>query len=146
MASKDISDLVVCQEAAEWMADRTYNLIERLQASTGEHVKVCYAAAERACDRGLLEYGVSIRVPWLTDKGKALVAAAITPTCTGHAAALQWQAGGGIGFPVVPEGGLVYPNAGDTSRIDIKFQDGSWLILQIGSVDRRLSVFWGAKE
>lgn len=74
MATKDITDRQVCE------AYRDYNqaegpfpydlLIER----TGECFKVCYRAMERACERDLIEYGVSLRTGWLTDKGKALLA------------------------------------------------------------------------
>lgn len=35
--------------------------------------KVAYAAMEREVDRDLLEYGVSIRYPWLTEKGEAFM-------------------------------------------------------------------------
>jgi len=34
---------------------------------------VAYRACERALNRGLLEYGVSLRSGWLTDKGKELL-------------------------------------------------------------------------
>lgn len=46
---------------------------ELLHRWTMEHPKVCMAAMGRACDRGLVEYGVSLRTGWLTEAGKALL-------------------------------------------------------------------------
>lgn len=34
---------------------------------------VCWRAMERASDEGFIEYGVSLRTGWLTDKGKQLL-------------------------------------------------------------------------
>lgn len=45
---------------------------EALAAETGQPEKVCFRAMERAADRGLIEYGVSLRTGWLTEKGKQL--------------------------------------------------------------------------
>lgn len=86
MARKNISDLLICQ-IAHGMQDvqkSTSHLIARLMAASGECEKVCYAAAHRAADRGLIEYGVAIRWPWLTEKGQALVNAErgqMSPAC-----------------------------------------------------------------
>lgn len=44
-----------------------------LERETGAPPKVVYAALERAANRDLIEYGVSVRSGWLTDKGKALI-------------------------------------------------------------------------
>jgi hypothetical protein len=46
-----------------------------LMNRTGQCEKVCCRAMERACRSGLIEYGVTMRSGWLTDKGKALLAA-----------------------------------------------------------------------
>lgn len=46
---------------------------EELAGMTGAPEKVTYAACERACDRDLIEFGVSLRTGWLTEKGKALL-------------------------------------------------------------------------
>lgn len=35
--------------------------------------KVAHRACERACDRDFIEYGVSLRSGWLTEKGMALI-------------------------------------------------------------------------
>lgn len=45
-----------------------------LQHATGAPWKVVNSAMERASDRGLVDYGVTLRSGWLTDKGKALLA------------------------------------------------------------------------
>lgn len=71
MATKDISDLMVLQAyIARDNSDWSRNVIEILMDTTGECLKVCWRAMERTCDRGLLDYGVSLRAAWLTDKGK----------------------------------------------------------------------------
>jgi len=41
---------------------------------TGEPIKVCNRAMERAEDHGLIKSGVSLRTAWLTPKGKELLA------------------------------------------------------------------------
>ena len=76
MAMKHVSDLQVLQAVQDSRANRISGwpyqlLVER----TGQVEKVCFRAMERACDRGLLDYGVSLRTAWLTDKGRALLRA-----------------------------------------------------------------------
>ena len=44
-----------------------------LQRSTGAPWKVVDAAMERAGDRDLIEWGVTMRSGWLTEKGKELL-------------------------------------------------------------------------
>src|SRR3990167_9143890 len=44
-----------------------------LEQWTGQPQKVCYRALERAAERDLIDYGVSLRTGWLTDKGRALL-------------------------------------------------------------------------
>jgi hypothetical protein len=44
-----------------------------LKIWTGECEKVCFKAMERAADRGFIEYGVSLRTGWVTDKGLKLL-------------------------------------------------------------------------
>ncbi|MCJ2023577.1 hypothetical protein [Methylobacterium sp. J-067] len=44
-----------------------------LQEWTGQPLKVCYRCMERACDRGLIEYGVSLRCGWIDAKGYELL-------------------------------------------------------------------------
>ena len=82
---KHISDELVCvavahynhvMKASNYRADEPFPY-EKLAEITGAPEKVTYAACERACDRELIEYGVSLRTGWLTDKGKALVDAAL---------------------------------------------------------------------
>jgi hypothetical protein len=75
MAMKDITDLQVVQAQQRWHDNRQGPwAYEILEAETGQPEKVCYKCMERAADRDLLEYGVSLRTAWLTDKGKALLA------------------------------------------------------------------------
>lgn len=79
MKRSNITDEMVCRAYAKWSneecgpEDFPYDLIMR---ETGAPMKVAYAAMERAFERGLLDYGISLRSGWLTDKGKALLKAA----------------------------------------------------------------------
>lgn len=81
MATKDIPDVMVCRAYAERAAKRSAEPYEFLQdwpyeilkEWTGQPEKVCERAMERAERRGLIEYGVSLRSGWLTEKGKALL-------------------------------------------------------------------------
>lgn len=82
MATKDIPDELVCwayvaykQHLKPLGKSSTSSLLppEILEKWTGQHSNVCYRACERACDRGLIEFGVSLRTGWLTEKGEALL-------------------------------------------------------------------------
>lgn len=80
MATKDITDKQVCEAYAEMQRQRkssNYQAYEYpyviLQRVTGQCEKVCYRAMERSCDRGLVEFGVSLRTGWLTEEGEALL-------------------------------------------------------------------------
>lgn len=99
MATKDITDQQVCRavqdynDAVRATPPMPNNLFvrhilgmdptapsppfpyEALAAQTGQPERVCYRALERAERRGLIEYGVSLRTGWLTDKGRAVLAA-----------------------------------------------------------------------
>ena len=74
MKTSDITDLQVLQSQQRWLLQRDgpwgYEILER---ETGIHSKVCWRAFERAEKRGLLEYGVSLRTAWITEKGKELL-------------------------------------------------------------------------
>lgn len=74
MATKDVTDKMVCAAVAQWRADRGGPWpYEILMSQTGEPFKVCYRAMER-CDRhGFIEYGVSLRTSWLTPDGEKLL-------------------------------------------------------------------------
>lgn len=81
MATKDITDLQVCEAFAQMRSRREAGELgvyvdDILHQQTGEHMKVCFRAMERACSRGLVEYGVSLRGGWLTDGGNALIESA----------------------------------------------------------------------
>ena len=70
MATKDITDLQVLRAQDQWRSNqRGPWAYEILAAETGECLKVCYRAMERAARRGLLDYGVSLRTAWFTKKG-----------------------------------------------------------------------------
>ena len=75
MATKDITDAQVCAAVADARLGSIPLLpaYELLAARTGQPAKVCWRAPERADRRGLVEYGVSLRYPWLTPAGKALI-------------------------------------------------------------------------
>lgn len=81
MAMKDISDKQVCEAYSNRISIRNETPIEVsirwpyeiLQEMTGQLEKVCYRAMQRACDRGYINYGVSLRTGWLTEKGIALL-------------------------------------------------------------------------
>lgn len=80
MATKDVTDLMVCLAYEEIQRQRGPKFeheyvmpYDFLHEMTGQCVKVCYRAMERACDRGYIEYGVSLRTGWLTDKGWELL-------------------------------------------------------------------------
>lgn len=94
MSRKHVTDEMVCQAYADYqqsLASERASIppgyifgvgeplphvpwpYELLAKRTGEHWKVCYSAMVRACDRGLIEYGTSLRSGWLTEKGKELL-------------------------------------------------------------------------
>lgn len=70
---KRISDLDVVRAVDRYNRGWGTFPAETLAYDLGCPEKVAYAACERACDNGLIEYGVSLRTGWLTDKGKALL-------------------------------------------------------------------------
>lgn len=67
MARKDISDEQVVRAYASYRS-LDVSVWELLMEETGQPFKVCLRAAERALDRGLLEYGTSLNSAWVTDK------------------------------------------------------------------------------
>ena len=73
MSRKDISDLLVVKAYAEYSKNLGKFPYEILSEWTGQNEKVCYRAMERAYKHELIEYGVSLRTGWLTDKAKALL-------------------------------------------------------------------------
>lgn len=74
MAVKDITDLQVCQAVFLFRDEAVHpSTIDLLQASTRQPGKVCLRALERACRRGLIDYGTSINVAFLTPEGEAML-------------------------------------------------------------------------
>lgn len=74
MQRKDIPDdkvvLAYMQSKIENMERYPYEILSEW---TGAPFKVCYAAMERAHARGYIEYGVSLRTGWPTEKGENLL-------------------------------------------------------------------------
>ena len=71
-----ISDYEVClavQEYQNTMGDFPYEVLAR-KFDCSE--KLAYSACERASDRSLIDYGVSLRTGWLTEEGEAILNAA----------------------------------------------------------------------
>jgi len=73
MSRSDITDKQVCQAFSEWMKNRNEFATAILHRMTGEPMKVCHSACERAVMRGFIDCGVSVRSGWLTEKGKELI-------------------------------------------------------------------------
>ena len=75
MKRQDISNFEVVKAVAEYKKD-PYNSpypYEILAKKFGCGEKLAFSACERAVDSGLIEYGVSLRTGWLTEKGQALL-------------------------------------------------------------------------
>ena len=78
MARKDVTDRMVCEAYRMCERDRIEDRSKKfpydyLQLMSQQPFKVCYRAMERAEHRGLIEYGVSLRTGWLTEKGLELL-------------------------------------------------------------------------
>jgi hypothetical protein len=74
MARKDISDRQVVEAARDAKAVGYAKFTtDLLMERTGQCVKVCWRALERAEDRALIECGTSLRGAWPTDRGLALL-------------------------------------------------------------------------
>lgn len=76
MKRSDITDLMVVQaydRATTYAIAMRPFAYEILAEETGAPEKICLAACERACDHGLIDYGVSLRAGFLTDKGRQLL-------------------------------------------------------------------------
>lgn len=92
MKRSDITDYDVCLAVREYnntMGDFPY---QTLAKKFGCDEKLAYAACERADDNGLIEYGVSLRTAWLTEKGAALLETKrTTKTTSPSRATLPWR-------------------------------------------------------
>lgn len=80
MAMKHISDRAVCIAVDCYQiamrhphAPHVPYPYEILSVILEQPEKVCYRAMERAERRGYIEYGVSLRTGWLTQKGRDLI-------------------------------------------------------------------------
>jgi hypothetical protein len=72
---KMISDYEVCLAYQEHDKNRlgANDAVDILVEKFNIPYKVCWSACERAEDRGLIEYGSTLRLGWLTNKGKKLI-------------------------------------------------------------------------
>lgn len=70
---KDISDLEVCRAVKRYRETRGDFPYEFLARKFECDEKLAYSACERAVDNDLIEYGVSMRTGWLTEKGENLL-------------------------------------------------------------------------
>lgn len=74
MSRKDITDLMVVKAVSECKKSNSSSWpYEILSTLANENEKVCYRAMERCHGRGYLEYGVSLRTAWLSEKGRELM-------------------------------------------------------------------------
>jgi hypothetical protein len=70
MARKDITDLqVIMSYLAAEETNFTKYPYDFLMSWTKQPQKVCYAAMERTHKRGLVDFGVSLRLGWVTELG-----------------------------------------------------------------------------
>lgn len=77
MTRKDITDEQVLQSIVQAQGQKYGGkpvkfATDYLMESTEQPIKVCLAAMQRAMDNGLIDYGVSLRTAWLTEKGLEL--------------------------------------------------------------------------
>ena len=73
MQRKDINNIEVCQAVQEYQHDRGKSSCEILAEKFSCDEKLAYSVCERAEDDGLIDYGVSLRTGWLTEKGEQLL-------------------------------------------------------------------------
>ena len=73
MHHTEITDKMVCAAVQEYQANRDNFPYEILAKRTGKPENLCYKAMIRAERRELIEYGVSLRTGWLTEKGIGLL-------------------------------------------------------------------------
>jgi hypothetical protein len=84
VSRKDVSDAVVVQACKDFHAGPRGVIrpasAQLVMQRTGQPWKVVLAAMERACNRGLIEYGVSLGTAWPTEKGLELLAPCLAVT------------------------------------------------------------------
>lgn len=73
MKRRDISDYEVCKAVAEYQQTKGDFPYETLAEKFNCDEKLAFSACERAERNGLIDYGVSLRTGWLTEKGKSLL-------------------------------------------------------------------------
>ena len=114
MSRKDISDLQVLQAYVDMKAiGRAKFADEILAERTGQCLKVCQRAMERAEARGLLDYGVSLRSGWLTEAG-VVMHAMLTDNEAAQELLTQTIHAGGVPRPT---GGTIFQNTGHANAV-----------------------------
>jgi len=75
MKRQDISNLEVCKAYQQYKKEQKEFPYEILAHKFSCDEKVAYSACERAAafPSNLIEYGVSLRTGWLTEKGEQLI-------------------------------------------------------------------------
>lgn len=78
MSRKNVSDELIVCAVAKFQSQahpHSQSVVEILAAGTGQCEKVCIRAMERALGRDIIDYGVSLRCAFLTEKGEQILAA-----------------------------------------------------------------------
>ena len=75
MKRSDITNEKVCEAVEQYQKDKDKFPYEILAEKFNCSEKLAYSACERAAKNGLIEYGVSLRTGWLTEKGKEILSA-----------------------------------------------------------------------
>lgn len=70
---KDIPTIEVLKACDSFHSGDNKNGLEILREKFKCPEKIAFAAIERDLGKGLLNYGVSIRTAWVTDKGKEVI-------------------------------------------------------------------------
>lgn len=74
MSRKHVSDIEVVRAVVIGAFGNDHLTVSQIITKrTGQPDKVAYAAMARCVKRGYINYGVSIRRPWITDKGRDLI-------------------------------------------------------------------------
>lgn len=75
----DITDIDVCLAVEEYQKEKNLYPYELLADKFNCDEKLAYSACERAFNHDLIDYGVSLRTGWLTEKGKQLISNPTNP-------------------------------------------------------------------
>lgn len=79
MATKGVTDVMICRAVYQihqtgfLPSKRFYAALSLLQETTGQSVKECQAAINRAINSGLVDWGIHNSIGWLTKDGIKLL-------------------------------------------------------------------------